>query len=209
MMRILVSAFAAYAAISLAEGVTTYNFGQDINYPPYAFKTETGELGGFGKDVADGVSAVCPDIHINVVETRWSDCWSSANGGTLGQKLVDGTLDACMTYTHTQGIRNQFADFSYGILEVNKAAGLLTMLVNGQPKVSGTSDLAGKTVVDVGGWAPTADGLDFVENKCTHSPFSKDYKLVTGDGNDESMKMIRDGTADVMFVYSDQAYNYQ
>ena len=44
-----------------------------------------------------------------------------------------------MTYTHTQGIRNDYADFSYGILDVNKAAGLLTLLENGMPKLDGHS----------------------------------------------------------------------
>eukprot|EP00971_Amphidinium_carterae_P061913 1226160-Amphidinium_carterae.1 len=65
-----------------------------------------------------------------------------------------------MTYTHTQGIRNQYAEFGDGILEVNKAAGLLTLLnENGVPMVTGQSDLSGLNIVDVAGWAPTADGL--------------------------------------------------
>jgi hypothetical protein len=114
-----------------------------------------------------------------------------------------------MTYTHTQGIRNTYADFSIAILAVNKAAGLLTLLENGAPRVDGFSDLSGLKVVDVGGWAPTADGLGFVTNKCTGEKYSSDYTLLTGDGNDASMQMLRDGSADAMFVYSDQAKNYQ
>merc|ERR1712193_276144 len=104
---------------------------------------------------------MCGDIEIEVVYTPWNACWSSAGGGTLGEGLDNGTLDACMTYTHTQGIRNKYADFSYGILEVNKAAGLLSVLEDGKPMVSGLDDLAGKKIVDVGGWAPTGDGLGF------------------------------------------------
>lgn len=192
------------------KGSTKLTFGQDTNYPPYAFKNEsTGELTGFGKDIADGMTAMCDELEIQVVETKWSNCWSSAGGGTLGALLEDGSLDACMTYTHTQGIRNTYADFSYGILEVNKAAGLLSVLENGKPIVTGLDDLAGKTVVDVGGWAPTADGLGFVTNKCTDQKYSSDYTLLVGKNNDEALEMLLNGTADAMFVYADQAYNYQ
>jgi hypothetical protein len=189
-----------------ANAVTKLTFGQDVDYPPYAFRNDDGELAGIGKDIADGMTALCPDLEIEVVETRWSDCWQPDG---LGPLLQNGTLDACMTYTHTQGIRNEYADFSYGILDVNKAAGLLVQLENGEArKVTGLSDLAGKTVVDVAGWAPTADGLGFVKNKCTGEMYASDYTLLqsTVDG---SLEMVLNGTADAMFVYADQAYNYQ
>jgi len=187
----------------------TFKFGMDINYPPYAFKsTTTNELSGFGPDIARGMNALCTDIHIDIVQALWSECWSSAGGGTLGAKLDDGTLDACMTYTHTQGIRNKYAEFSGGILDVNKAAGLISRLQNGLPLVTGQDTVLGKTVVDVGGWAPTADGLGFVENKCTGQSYSSDYTLLVGKDNDESLQMVLNGTADAMFVYSDQAKNY-
>merc|ERR1719281_1503273 len=113
-----------------------------------------------------------------------------------------------MTYTHTQGVRNDYADFSYGILETNKAAGLLALLKDGKEStVTGLSDLAGKRVVDVAGWAPTADGLDFVTNKCTGEHYSGNYTLLesTIDG---SLEMVLNGLADAMFVYADQAHNY-
>ena len=40
------------------------------------------------------------------------------------------------------------------------------------PSVSGCDDLAGKTVIDVGGWTSTADGLGYVTNKCSNMPYS-------------------------------------
>ena len=56
----------------------------------------------------------------------------------------------------------------YGILDHNKPAGILTRLgTDGKPIVDPTSDLSGKRVVDVKGWAPTADGLHLVTNWCT------------------------------------------
>jgi ABC-type amino acid transport substrate-binding protein len=185
---------------------------QDVNYPPYAYKdAETGELKGFGHDIAVGMSPMCADFEIEVVETKWGDCWTPTG---LGARLENGEIDACMTYTHTKGLRNQFADFSYGILDVNKAAGLLVLLdANGNPKVTGSDDLSGKKVVDVGGWAPTADGLDYVENKCTGQNYASDYKLVMATGaannNDLALSMLLNGTVDAMFVYSDQAKNYK
>merc|ERR1712130_643141 len=33
--------------------------------------------------------------------------------------------------------------------------------------------------------------------------------LKVAEGNDKAMKMLRDGGADAMFVYADQAYNYE
>merc|ERR1711988_146789 len=153
---------------------------------------------------------MCEDIEIEVIYTPWSACWSSAGGGTLGEGLENGTFDACMTYTHTQGIRNKYADFSHGILNVNKAAGLMVLLdERGQPKVDGQSDLSGVKVVDVGGWAPTADGLGFVTNKCTGEKYSSNHTLLVADGNDAALSTLLDGDADAMFVYADQAYNYQ
>ncbi|CAE7659804.1 unnamed protein product [Symbiodinium sp. CCMP2592] len=201
----------ALQVLTASAAVTSLTFGQDIDYPPYASKNATsGELTGFGVELVKAMNTHCSaTLNITVVETRWSNCWSSAGGGTLGALLDNGTLDACMTYTHTQGIRNDFADFSWGILDVNKAAGLLTLLENGMPKLDGHSDLNGKTIVDVGGWAPTADGLDFVTNKCLNQKYSSNYTLVVGNGNDEAMTMLRNGTADAMFVYADQAKNYQ
>lgn len=207
---ILTASVAATHARELSNTVPTITLAQDVDYPPYAFATETGELTGFGYDVAIGVDKMCPDINIVVSQTAWDNCWSSENGGQLGALIADGTLNGCPTYTHTAGVRDEVADFSYAILKVNKAAGLLTLLdENGEPKVNGLDDLSGKTVVDVGGWAPTADAIDVVENKCTGETYSSGYTLVVGDGNDEAMTMLRNGTADAMFVYADQAESYQ
>jgi hypothetical protein len=190
----------------------------DIDYPPYAYQdSTTGELTGMGKDIADGMtaatSAQCAGITITVVQTSWSDCWTSAG---LGTKLDDGTLDACMTYTHTKGQRDEVADFSDAFLNDNKAAGLLTKLdANGNPMVTGYDDLSGLKVVDVGGWAPTADGLGYVENKCTSSGYadSSTFTLQVAEGatnnNELALSMVLDGTSDVAFIYSDQAYQYQ
>jgi len=198
----------------------------DVDWPPYAFfkegtAGETGGLSGFGKDVAEGVGAVC-DYEVTMVQTNWANCWD-ANGYKkdspgIGKGLLDGYFHGCSTYTHAQGVRNRFMEFSDAILDSNKPAGLLTLLVNGQPKLDGLSDLAGKRVVDVGGWVPTADGLGYVLNQCTGKQYAQrckvtnctdGYTLLVGNGNDAAMQMLRDGEADAMFVYADQAYNYE
>jgi len=191
--------------------VTKIKLGQDVNYPPFAFIDDDGNLQGLGKDIADGMTALCDDLEIEVVETRWNNCWDEDNpeGPKLGAGLENGSLDACTTFTHTKGIRNRFVDFSSGVLNVNKAAGLLTMLVDGKPKVDGLSDLDGLTIVDVAGWAPTADTIKYVKNKCTREPFSQHHTMLSGAGNDASMQMLRDGVADLMYVYADQASLFQ
>lgn len=212
-----VSALAcAWSIMCYGAAATDITIGQDIDYPPYAFEDPNGNLAGFGYDIAQGMNAaggLCADINITMVKTAWEDCWTS---GRLGDKLEDGTLDACATYTHTVGARPLVADFSHGILEVNKAAGLITKLdSDGEPMVNGLSDLSGLRIVDVGGWAPTADGLDHVLNFCTDQNYASAsaYTLLVAENastnnNQEALEMILDGRADAMFVYADQAMNY-
>ena len=154
---------------------------------------------------------MCEDIDIKVVKESWANCWSSEGGGRLGAKLAnasDTSLDGCMTYTHGRGVRDTFADFTDAMLDDNKPAGLLTLLdSDGKPRVSGLSDLYGKTVIDVGGWAPTADGLGFVTNQCTGQKYSPYYEVVVANGdiaNDVAMQMLRDGEGDAVFIYANQ-----
>ena len=208
---------AQQASLHVASAQTVVTIGMDVDYPPYAFQTEDGELAGFGKDFADGLTALCDDLEIVVVEERWDNCWSSDGGGTLGAKVADGTLDGCMTYTHTKGVRDELADFSDAILQDNRPAGLLTLLDSeGVPKVGGMNDLDGKTIIDVGGWAPTADGLEVVTNFCTDELYSPNITLVVAKegeeeglgANDVAMKMLRDGEGDAIFIYADQAEEY-
>jgi len=204
---------------------------QDINYPPYAYlgdATSDFDVDGFGHDIALELPSVC-DIDVTVVETRWANCW---NEGEIGTGLLNGAWHGCMTYTHTVGQRNRFVEFSEPILQLNKPAGLIVPLVNGQPKVSPNSSLAGLKVVDVVGWAPTADGMAFVRNTCNecasppcgttknvpenlqkYAQF-EGYTIVAPTGNsananDAALLTILNGDADAMFVYADQAYNYK
>jgi len=213
----------------------TIILGQDVNWPPYAYKDETeagenGGLSGFGKDFGEAAGELC-GIDIIFDQTNWKNCWDSegyqladpavnqAASPGIGQGLLNGWYAGCTTYTHLHGVRNRFLEFSDAILNQNKPAGLIVMLnSDGTPKVDGLSNLAGKTVVDVGGWAPTADTIAFVENKCTGEQYASMctesggtdcYTLTTGEGNDASMKMLRDGEADAMFIYADQAHNYE
>eukprot|EP00440_Ansanella_granifera_P022670 gb/GFBE01024624.1/.p1 GENE.gb/GFBE01024624.1/~~gb/GFBE01024624.1/.p1 ORF type:complete len:364 (+),score=110.14 gb/GFBE01024624.1/:1-1092(+) len=197
---------------ALASSKTVIKVGQDVDWPPYAFKDENGTLQGFGKDMAEGLTALCSaDLEFQVVQANWSDCWSSANGGSVGAKLLDGTLDACTTYTHTRGVRDSLLEFSNAMLQDNRPAGLISLLKDGKPMVDGMDDLSGKKVIDVGGWAPTADTIVDVENKCTSSKYSTNLTMVvpSEDGNDAAMKLLRDGGGDVMYLYADQAEKYQ
>lgn len=184
---------------------------QDVDWPPYAYVATPPEgdfdVAGFGHDVAKGLESVC-DIEVVTRQAAWSQCWGS---DAIGDGLDGGLFHGCMTYTHTAGVRNRYVDFSYGILSANKPAGILTRLgSDGKPFLDPMSDLSGKKIVDVKGWAPTADGLSLVNNWCTNTRYTG-YEVITPatDGNDAAMAMLRDGTADGMFVYADQAYNYR
>jgi len=184
---------------------------QDVDWPPYAYVAVPPEgdydVAGFGHDVAKGLESVC-DIDVVTRQAAWSECWGD---NKIGSELDDGVFHGCMTYTHTAGTRGRYLDFSYGILSANKPAGILTRLgTDGKPVLDPLSDLSGKKIVDVKGWAPTADGLSLVTNWCTGSRYSGYTVLTpTEDGNDAAMTMLRNGEADGMFVYADQAYNYR
>jgi len=184
---------------------------QDVDWPPYAYVAMPPEgdfeVAGFGHDVAKGLMDVC-DIEVVTRQTQWSECWGA---NMIGEGLDNGIFHGCMTYTHTTGARNRYLDFSRGILDANKPAGILTRLgSDGKPLIDPMSDLSGKRIVDVSGWAPTADGLSLVNNHCTGSRFT-DFTVLTPSesGNDAAMRMLRNGDADGMFVYADQAYNYR
>jgi len=181
----------------------------DIDWPPYAYLGVPPEsdydTAGIGHDIAKGLTTVC-DIDVTVVQTGWGDCW---NSGVIGTGLKDGHYHGCMTYTHTAGARPRMMEFTNAFLSDNKPAGILTRLVNGVPVVSPSSDLSGVNIVDVNGWAPTADTLAIVRNPCTGNYFSG-YTMITPTdvGNDAAMAMLLDGTADAMWVYADQADTY-
>lgn len=155
---------------------------------------------------------MAPGCGVDVVtmQTEWGKCWGD---GKLGVGLETGYYHGCMTYTHTVGVRNRFAEFSHAILQTNKPAGILTKLVNGQPLVDGSSNLQGKKIVDVTGWAPTADTLSIVKNSCTGANFAG-FEMITPPSstspgpNDLAMEYLMDGRADAIWIYADQAYNY-
>ena len=125
--------------------------------------------------------------------------WHTARVGVNEADGV-GTVGS-LADTHTTGVRNRYVEFTDGFLQANKPAGLLTRLnSNGVPHVLPSSTLDGLTIVDVSGWAPTADGLSLVENKCTRTRYGG-YTMVTPakNGNDAAMEMLMSGAADAMW----------
>ena len=109
-------------------------------------------------------SGIAGRCHVTTVQTQWSKCWGS---NVIGEGLATGEFHGCMTYTHTTGQRNRFVEFSDGILQMNKPAGILTRLNNGVPVVSPTTvDFTGIKLGDVTGWAPTPDTFVFNKNYC-------------------------------------------
>jgi hypothetical protein len=193
----------------------TITLATDVDYPPYSYvNDQTLDLAGFGIDFAKGLETVC-NIKVTTRQTTWSECWTGGDlnkygqGPHAGAGLENGYYHGCMLYTQTIGVRNRWLEFSHGILAANKPAGILTRLENGVPVINPKSDLSGFTIVDVAGWAPTADGLKFVSNPCTGAKYSG-YTLTTPsvDGNDAAMTMLMNGEADGMWLYADQAASF-
>jgi len=177
---------------------------QDIDYPPYAQLGPASEdfpISGFGPEFAQGMLAVC-DVDLTLVQTQWSRCWENDR---IGEGLALGEFHGCTTYTHTSGVRNRYLEFSIPILNDSKAAGILTRLdEDGNPVVSGDSNLDGVKVVDVVGFAPTEDNLAIVTNGCTGEKFSG-YEVIQPDKatdfpSDDALRALLNATADAMWV---------
>lgn len=179
---------------------------QDVDYPPYTGISDDFEMSGFGPDFAKGLEEVC-NIDVTLVQGAWSDCWGN---NMIGPGLLNGYYHACSTYTHTKGVRNRYLEFSAPILQMNKAAGILTRIEGGVPVVDGSSSLDGITVGDVVGWAPTSDVLSLSTNTCTNELFSSGINMVIPDeaGNDAALKLLLNGEVDALWIYADQAEIY-
>ena len=151
----------------------------DIDYPPYAYTLKQpypaefngtranyplDEVVGVGVDMIKALGKHC-GFDVTITQAKWSDCWDTFH---IGAGLREGWYHGCMTFTHAAGERNRFLDFSQAWAVQNKPAGLITRLdANGVPHINGTNTLENLVIVDVTGWAPTADTLDFVSNQCT------------------------------------------
>jgi hypothetical protein len=208
--------------------------GIDTNYPPYAQLSGL-HLGGYGVDFVNLMNSMC-NLHIEVTQVSWSECnfdlppkyttaegyaflaeaGSATNGGTVaktmpGSGIQGGEVHGCMTYTHLFGARERIFEFSHAWTKAaSKAAGLITRLVNGKPVISPTSTLTGVKVVDVTGFAPTAELVGAAPNDCVSGKPMFDLGGITfvspaGDGNFEAMKTLKAGDADVLWVYAEQA----
>jgi hypothetical protein len=193
----------------------------DVDYPPYAYlkqepfesRIDLDEVVGVGADMIKAMGVHC-GFDVDIIQAHWADCWGA---GEIGQGLLQGWYHGCMTYTHAAGVRNRYLEFSNSWAIMNKPSGLITKLVNGVPHIHGGDTLSGKTIVDVTGWAPTADTLFFVVNKCTDEKY-EGFTVVQGDDvdvsgtfkgpNDRALLAVLEGKADAMWIYGDQAANY-
>lgn len=198
--------------------------GMDIDYPPYAYlkkepylsSNDLDEIVGVGADMIKGMGKHC-NFDVAITQADWDDCWGA---NEIGKGLLQGWYHGCMTYTHSAGVRNRYLDFSNSWAKPNKPAGLIVKLTNGVPTFDGNDDLSGRTIVDVTGWAPTADTLSFMKNQCTGQQFSG-FTVIQGDDvalsrsseakgpNDRALLAVLEGKADAMLVYGDQASSYQ
>jgi len=202
----------------------------DIDYPPYAYlkqppytsKYDLDSPIGVGVDMVRAMADHC-GFRVEIIQAHWSDCW---NGNEIGQGLLEGWYHGCMTFTHAAGVRNRYLEFTNSWARLNKPSGIITRLdASGAPHLRGNDSLAGKTIVDVTGWAPTADTLHFVSNECTGEKFDHTFRVVQGDdielpktgpwaasmamgANDKALLAVLNGLADGMWVYGDQANNY-
>jgi hypothetical protein len=221
-------------------GKTKLIMAVDTDYPPYAYVTglewgsgeTTGQVAGIGVEMINAMAKAC-DFEVETVAASWSDCWTNTSpsgpkDGTIGQGLLEGWYHGCMTFTHPYGARNRYSEFTKAWAVKNKPAGLITRLVGKEgskkPWIGSNDTLLKRTIVDVTGWAPTADTLKLATNRCNGKAF-EDYTIIQGsslkvldkDGNpiinanDKALTAVLDEKTgiDAMWIYADQAFNYQ
>jgi hypothetical protein len=179
-------------------------------WDPFVFieKSNPSNMVGLVPEFIEIMQNTCDEIDVQWVETDWGKCFEDP---AAGEEIIYGAVHGCAGYTHLPGLRSRIFEFSHAItVPTANAAGIISRLnADGTPVVSPTSDLSGVKVVDVTGYAPTADLLALVVNECSNNAPMKDYILVDpgANGNAAAMAALRDGRADAMWVYSDQAYN--
>lgn len=198
--------------------------GVDVDYPPYALlkqppfdkRTDLDNVVGVGADMITAMGKHC-GFDVAIMQVKWADCWGK---NEIGPGLREGWYHGCMTYTHATGVRNRYVEFTNSWAKPNKPSGLIVKLVDGRPLFNGFDSLHGRTIVDVTGWAPTADTLYFVKNQCTGKAY-KGFKIIQGSDiepnkpkdakgpNDRALLAVLEGKADAMWIYGDQAANYQ
>jgi hypothetical protein len=168
-------------------------------------------LKGFIPEFVEIMQEVCDDVDVNWIHTAWGDCFAEPAGKSwVGSDIKHGALHGCAGYTHTQGTRNRLFEFSDAVtLPISRTAGFIVRLkADGTPEIDGKSDMKGVKVVDVAGWAPTADNIQMATNDCTGEKFAyKDIVFVDAgtEGNAAAMAKLKSKEADAIWVYSDQA----
>ena len=98
---------------------------QELNYPPYTSLSSEFEIAGFAPNFARGLEVVC-QIKVVLVETQWNKCWVDSKTG-IGDGLLNGHYHGCTAYTHTEGVRNRFLEFTKPILDLKVRHAFNTM----------------------------------------------------------------------------------
>lgn len=201
-----------------------YVFAMDIDYPPYAYIEEhsldspdsLNVIKGVGADMVNAMSRHC-NFDVTIIQADWNECWQA---GKIGDGLRQGLYHGCMTFTHPIGMRNRYVEFSKSWAIKNKPSGLLVRLnqSTGGPVISPYDNLEDKTIIDVTGWAPTPDTLQFSTNPCTNERF-RGFRVVQSadmlsnqkdikSQNDRALMALLAGHGDGVWVYGDQAHHY-
>lgn len=182
-----------------------FHFG--ANYEPYDFLEnlpgEPEHQTGFGVEFAE---LLCKRNKLDCVFIRdnYEECWQS--GDYPGRGLQSGWYDACSTYTNTL-LRQRSVQFSHSYT-MERPAGILSRLDSkGNPLIHPKdTDLGGKKIGIVGGWATNSASLKYIPNECMGGELYSNYKLETPkdefSGPDAAMKALIDEDVDAVFLYS-------
>lgn len=174
------------------------------NYPPYDFlenrpgapETQT----GFGFEFA---KLVCEEgrLDCRFIRDTYDNCWTTDD--FPGSGIQAGYFQACSTYTNTY-LRQTGVEFGHSFTQ-GRAAGVLSRLENGVPVIDPSSNMAGKKIALVGGWATNGQALAYITNNCTGELFA-DYSTFTPEdeftGPDAAIRALLDGEADGIFMYA-------
>ena len=198
-----------------------------VGYPPYAdIETDNNGdkvLGGFAVEFAKALPSVC-NIDVKVTQSSWDSCfqedtkeWDAVNNKV---KKVNGlgfgmqsNFHGCIGYSKSP-VRSRYLEFSESIVKY-KASGILTRLDSGgNPHVNGKSNLDGKKIVNVLGWAPDTNAFEGVKNSCGGNKKFSNYKFIdpvydSENAPTDALRTLLDGSADAMWTSAEIAGSYK
>jgi ABC-type amino acid transport substrate-binding protein len=177
----------------------TWTFAMGDDFGAYNYLDAEGHLKGFNVDL---MHAVCEVAHKKCyfIEDRFSHCWHNDHiHESPGEGLLDGWYDGCFGFESTPERVNSF-DFTDDYSEKEHSS---LYYRTGEPALT---DLAGKKIGFVHGWASSVHCLERQGNAFQHNKHT-DFIPMFFQDHDELEDALQNKTVDV--VFSEDVFDHE